>query len=156
MRRKDRELKDHSQLLAILDGAAVLHLGLWDGKEVYVVPLNFVRIDEALYVHSAFEGRKIDILKTNPQVCFEVTGDYEIEPRGGGAHCTTRYESVIGWGKSSVLTDQAQKHSVLCALNQKFGASTENIPDTVVQRTAIVKITMEKLTGKSNRSGKKQ
>jgi len=52
MRRKDRELRDHSQLLAILDGADVLHLGLWDGKEVYVVPLNFVRIDDVLYVQN--------------------------------------------------------------------------------------------------------
>ncbi len=62
MRRKDRELVELSALYEILDKSDVLHLGLWDGHEVYVVPVNYVRIGDALYFHSALEGRKVDVL----------------------------------------------------------------------------------------------
>ena len=53
MRRSDRELTDRVEIDGILDLAAELRLGLWDGQEVYVVPLNFVRIGDALFFHSA-------------------------------------------------------------------------------------------------------
>ena len=49
MRRSDRELTDRVEIDGILDLAAELRLGLWDGQEVYVVPLNFVRIGDALF-----------------------------------------------------------------------------------------------------------
>ncbi|MFQ3546887.1 MAG: pyridoxamine 5'-phosphate oxidase family protein [Termitinemataceae bacterium] len=139
-------------MYTILDQAAEMHLGLWDGSEVYVVPLNFVRIDTSIYFHSASEGRKISILKQYPKVCFEVTGAHEVEPDIGGAHCTTRYESVIGWGEARLITELGLKHTILCALNSKFGASTEHIPEKVIEQTTIVEILIERLTGKSNRS----
>jgi hypothetical protein len=56
MRRKDREITDKTAIYEILDRAEELHLGLWDGQEVYVVPLNFVRIGDELFFHSARGG----------------------------------------------------------------------------------------------------
>lgn len=151
MRRKDREITDKTAIYEILDRAEELHLGLWDGQEVYVVPLNFVRIGDELFFHSARGGRKLEIMKQNPRVCFEVTGTHHIEPGAKGADCTTLYESVIGWGTGSLITEDDAKYEVLRALNRKFGAPTEDLPQAVVQKTAIVQIRMEKLTGKANR-----
>lgn len=151
MRRKDREILDRRKMEVILDTTPVMHLGLWDGKEVYVAPLNFVRIGEALYFHSAQEGRKIDILSSNPRVCFEVTGEHWIEPGLHGADCTTRYQSVIGWGIAKIVEDIDIKRDVLVSLNKKFAAPAEGLPEDVVRRTAIIKIEIERMTGKSNR-----
>lgn len=151
MRRKDREITDKTAIYEILDRAEELHLGLWDGQEVYVVPLNFVRIGDELFFHSARGGRKLEIMKQNPRVCFEVTGAHHIEPGAKGADCTTLYESVIGWGTGSLITEDDATYEVLRALNRKFGAPTEDLPQAVVQKTAIVQIRMEKLTGKANR-----
>ncbi|WP_304223039.1 pyridoxamine 5'-phosphate oxidase family protein [Gracilinema caldarium] len=151
MRRTDREILDRRKMEVILDTTPVMHLGLWDGKEVYVVPLNFVRIGASLYFHSALEGRKIDILGSNPRVCFEVTGEHHIERGSGGADCTTRYESVIGWGTAQVVGDFNEKNAILCELNKKFGSVADKLPEHVVDKTAVIKIKIDEMTGKSNK-----
>jgi nitroimidazol reductase NimA-like FMN-containing flavoprotein (pyridoxamine 5'-phosphate oxidase superfamily) len=102
-------------LLAILDKNAIIRLGLWDGHEVYVVPLNFVRKDGTLYFHSAGTGRKLEILKSYPRVCFETEGPFSID------------------------------------LNRKHGAGEGPFPADLVRRTAVLRIDIERMTGKSNK-----
>jgi nitroimidazol reductase NimA-like FMN-containing flavoprotein (pyridoxamine 5'-phosphate oxidase superfamily) len=58
--------------------ATVCHLGLADGGEPYVVPVNFGYANDCLYFHSAQSGHKIDLLKRNPRVCFEIDTDLQI------------------------------------------------------------------------------
>ncbi len=152
MRRSDRECTDRVEIDGILDSASELRLGLWDGQEVYVVPLNFVRIDGALFFHSATQGRKIDILKKNPRVCFEVTGQRHIEAGKTGGDCTTRYESVIGWGSASFIETSAEKNRILSALNKKFSAPEGPFPENLLARTMVIQIRVDRLTAKVNRS----
>ena len=45
-------------------------LAFVDGDEPYVISMNFGYKDKALYLHSATEGRKIEIIKKNNKVCF--------------------------------------------------------------------------------------
>ena len=151
MRRTDRELTDGVEINDILERAAELRMGLWDGNEVYVVPLNFVKVGEFLFFHSALGGRKIDILKGNPRVCFEVSGKRRIEPGKTGGDCTTLYESVIGWGTASFVKSNAEKNEILSALNKKFDAPPGPYPENLLDRTAVVRISVDRLTGKANR-----
>ena len=151
MRRKDREITDHVALLAMLDKTAILRLGLWDGIEVYVVPLNFVRKDETLYFHSAGAGRKLEMLKSFPRVCFETEGPFSIDPGTGGGDCTTLYQSLIGWGTVTSVEDENEKVEALTALNRKFGAGTGPFPADLVSRTAVLRIDIERMTGKANK-----
>jgi nitroimidazol reductase NimA-like FMN-containing flavoprotein (pyridoxamine 5'-phosphate oxidase superfamily) len=68
MRRSEREIKDRAVIDAIIRQCLVCRLGLSDGEEPYIVPLCFGYDGEALYVHSASDGRKIDILRKNSRV----------------------------------------------------------------------------------------
>lgn len=151
MRRKERELTDRSALDAILDSASTLRLGMIDGEEPYVVPLTFVRAGDALLFHSAREGRKLEILRKRPRVCFEAEGDSRIDPGATGGDCTTVYESVIGWGEARFVEDREEKQAALSALNRKFGAAEGPFPSALVDRTAVVRIDVERMTGKANR-----
>jgi nitroimidazol reductase NimA-like FMN-containing flavoprotein (pyridoxamine 5'-phosphate oxidase superfamily) len=151
MRRADREITDRAAQDAILDAAAELRLGLWDGEEPYIVPLNFVREGAALFFHSAREGRKIDILHERPRVCFEVEGESRIEVGSTPCDCTTRYTSVIGWGTASFLESADDKSAALAALNRKFGAAAETFPEAMLERVAVVRIDIDRMTGKTNR-----
>ena len=151
MRRKEREITDHAALLDLLDKAAIIRLGLWDGKEVYVVPLNFVRKDETLFFHSAGTGRKLEILKSFPRVCFETEGPSSIDPGTSGGDCTTLYESLIGWGSVSSVEDENEKVEALISLNRKFGAGAGPFPADLVRRTAVLRIDIERMTGKANK-----
>ena len=70
MRRKDREVTDLGAIGRIIGDCKVLRLGMVDGRRPYVVPMNFgfdLRDGVLeLYCHSALEGRKIEILRRNP------------------------------------------------------------------------------------------
>ncbi len=72
MRRSDREITDEKKIAEILDTAKILHLGMVDGGRPYVLPLHYGYefADGALvfYMHGAKEGRKLEVLRTNPAV----------------------------------------------------------------------------------------
>jgi nitroimidazol reductase NimA-like FMN-containing flavoprotein (pyridoxamine 5'-phosphate oxidase superfamily) len=109
MRRAEREIKDRSTIEEILRRATVCRLAVCDGNVPYVVPLSFGYRDNRLYFHSAPEGRKMETIKANPHVCFEVDVDHEIVPGEIPCGWTVRYRSVIGFGKARLLEDVAQK-----------------------------------------------
>jgi hypothetical protein len=71
MRRKDKAVSDASGINAIIEISMVCRLGLVDGDKPYIVPLSFGYQDHTLYFHGALKGRKIDLLKENPNVCVE-------------------------------------------------------------------------------------
>lgn len=151
MRRKDREIADKSEQYAILDDAPVMHLGLVDGDEPYVVPLNFVRIEDALYFHCAKEGRKLDLIRAGSKACFEVTGKAKLQVGAHACDCSTLYESVVGWGSVAMLGSDEEKSAALAALNRKFGAPEGPFPAAMLDAVEVVRIRIERLTGKAKR-----
>ena len=71
MRRKEREIVNQQDIEAIIRQSLVCRLAMTDGNSPYVVPLCFGYRDQTLYFHGAGQGKKLDILKKNSQVCFE-------------------------------------------------------------------------------------
>ncbi len=63
MRRSDREIQSKVVIEEILKEGFVCHLGLVDGDQPYVVPLNYAYKDGFVYVHSASSGRKLDLIR---------------------------------------------------------------------------------------------
>ncbi|WP_317063690.1 pyridoxamine 5'-phosphate oxidase family protein [Methanoculleus caldifontis] len=98
MRRKDKEITDPALLSAVLREAFVCRLGLVDGDRPYVVPMNFAHSGGCLYLHSAGEGRKIEILGRNNRVCFEAETGVELVRAEKACDFGARYLSVIGAG----------------------------------------------------------
>ena len=83
--RREREVTDLNEIKAILDKCMIVHLGLVDGDEPYVVPLNYgYTMDNGkltLYMHGARTGYKLDLMRANPKVFFEM--DCDVEPFEG-------------------------------------------------------------------------
>ncbi|MDR2759002.1 MAG: pyridoxamine 5'-phosphate oxidase family protein, partial [Spirochaetaceae bacterium] len=103
MRRKDREITDIEELRGIISRCKVCRLAMAENNRPYVVPLNFgyeyQNGELILYFHGAQEGEKIDMLKKNPQVCFEMDGGHRLV-EGREAHdYSFAYESIIGFGE---------------------------------------------------------
>ena len=100
MTRREREVTDINEIIRILDTAKVLHLGLVDGDEPYVVPMNYGYTMQdgklTVYLHGARRGRKLDLIRANPKVFFEL--DCGITPFEGDIACRygITYESVMG------------------------------------------------------------
>ncbi len=107
----------------VLRETIVGRLGLSYDDEIYVLPINHCYIRGRLLFHCAFEGRKLDMINSNPNVCFEV--DRWMKPpkaRGGRYHeiCDADYESVICWGRAREVTDLDKRVKVLNAYQRHY------------------------------------
>jgi uncharacterized protein len=129
MRRQDKEIRDPAVLRQILESAVVCRLAMCDGDRPYVVPISFVLEGESLLLHCAEHGRKLDVLRRNPHVCFEVDEAVEVVAHKEACNVGMRFLSVIGTGRVAWVEGAAEK-----------------------ARVVVLRVEIERLTGK--RSGR--
>lgn len=153
MRRKDREITDIAEIKNIIDGCKVCHLAMSDGDTPYVVPMNFgyelEKESLTLYFHCAFEGRKLDILKKNPCVCFEMCREDErvfSEKNLCGSGCY--YASVIGNGRAAAVTDTEEKKKALSLLMRHVLDAEAVFTKEQADSVCVIKITVLDVTAK--------
>jgi nitroimidazol reductase NimA-like FMN-containing flavoprotein (pyridoxamine 5'-phosphate oxidase superfamily) len=149
MRRKDQEVTDQRIIHELLSTAEICRLAMVDGEEPYIVPLNYGYRDNALYAHSAAAGRKIDVLKRNNRVCFEIESDSVIVRHKEPCHWGTKARSIIGCGQVEILTSYEQKKRALDIILAHYGKAGPNEYDEQqVQAMVILRIVIESLTCK--------
>lgn len=152
MRRKAQEIKDKKILEKILQSCDVLRLAMVDGDNPYIVPLNYGYKNNCLYVHGAKVGKKIDLLKINNKVAFEVEDKAEIVKGINACDWTTNYRSVVGQGEVDLIDDYDEKISALNIIMHHFGAPLENeFHPKHVENTLILKIKITEMTGKHSK-----
>ncbi|WP_332448991.1 pyridoxamine 5'-phosphate oxidase family protein [Methanoculleus sp.] len=151
MRRKEKEITDPALLSAVLREVFVCRIGLADGDEPYVVPVNFVYAERSLYLHSACEGRKIDILARNNRVCFEAETGVELVRAERACDFSMRYISVIGTGTASFVTNPGEKSRVLDRFMEKYaGGGDWSYPGAALRGVVVIRVDVETLTGESS------
>jgi hypothetical protein len=147
LRRKDREITDRTRIEDVMRKATVVHLGMVDGDEAYVVPVNFGYEENCLYFHSAAKGHKIDLLKKNNRVCFEIDGDVKIES-SEKSRCNVKYRSVIGRGTAHILEDQDEKIRGIKTIMRQCDGSEFEFPQDSLKSVLVFRIDIENLSGK--------
>jgi uncharacterized protein len=148
MRRKDREIVDRAGMEAILAEAPVCRVAMADGGEPYVVPVCFCYRDNAIWFHSAHEGKKIAMIKKNPRCCVEV--DICDGPIPDQKPCSWefRYKSVICTGTAEIVEDFGEKRRALNSLMQRYGGEEYPFTEKDLDRVCVVKIPVTGMTGK--------
>ena len=121
----------------------------------YVVPLNYGYADGALYFHSAPEGRKVDILKKNSEVCFTVVSDYELVRGEKACSWTAEYRSVIGTGKARILTEPEEKERGLAVFMGQYSGEDYDFSDIPLNNLIVIRVDIETLMGKSSDTGRR-
>jgi len=154
MRRQDRAISDRAEIDAILRRETVCRVAFAVGSQPYMVPLSYGYSPErhALYFHTAREGKKIDCIRTNPTVCFEVEGPAVVKP-GTGDACTwgLQFESVIGYGTLVELISDADRAEALGVLMKQQSGTTRKdwtYNERVLSSTCVWRLTIERVTGK--------
>ena len=148
MRRKEKEITDMAAISDIIDQASVCRLGMIDGDRPYVVPLCFGRQKNVLYFHGARKGLKIDLIKANPNVCFEF--DILAETLADDAACnwSMAYKSVVGFGKATLVENRQQKQDALAVIMAQYSDKVFDFPSNKVDATAVIKVEIECASGK--------
>ena len=148
MRRKDREITDLAEMEAVLREAQVCRIALCDGNEPYVIPLCYAYADNAIWVHSAREGKKIDLIRKNPLCCVEVDNASSPIPADKPCKWEFRYRSVICTGMARVVVTSAEKNYGLNQIMQHYGAGAYDFTEADLERVCVIKIDITTMTGK--------
>lgn len=128
MRRADKEIKNSNLIESLLRKALVCRIALCDGNKPYIVPMNFAFKDNKLYLHSAKEGRKIDIIKNNNNICFELDVKTELLKSEKPCDWSMKYFSIVGSGKAHFLDGVEDKRKALNLMMNKYSKSLNEQP----------------------------
>jgi uncharacterized protein len=151
MRRKDKEITDKSVIHTILEDAMVCRLGLASRNQPYIVPMNFVFESDHLFLHSGLSGKKIDVMRENSSVCFEIESQVSLNKTDNACSTGMNYYSIIGYGDVSFIEDKVEKKRVLNLIAFKYsGSSDAQFPDEVVEKTLIIRIDIKEMSGKAS------
>ena len=152
MTKRERQITDEKQIMAILDAGKVLHLGLAVDNEPYVVPMNYGYVLEdgklTLYLHSALQGKKLDMMRTNPRVFFEI--DCDLMPFEGKVACQYGlvYSSVMGRGTARIIEDVEEKKQAMSLLMKTQTGKDFTFVDRLVSIVAVIRIDVAEYTAK--------
>ena len=150
--KRKRQTTDEKQILDILDTGKVLHLGLAVNNEPYVVPMNYGYTMEdgklTLYLHSAVQGRKLDMMRANPKVFFDI--DCDLIPFEGRVPCQYGlvYSSVMGRGTARIIEDVEEKKQAMSQLMKTQTGKDFTFEDRLVSIVAVIRIDVEEYTAK--------
>jgi nitroimidazol reductase NimA-like FMN-containing flavoprotein (pyridoxamine 5'-phosphate oxidase superfamily) len=153
LRRKDREVKDKKAIESIIKRATVCRIALSENNLPYVVPVSFGYKDNCLYFHSAPEGRKIDTIKQNNNVCFELDVDCEfVKKSEQPCSWCMKYRSVIGFGKAFLVQGTEQKRKALDIIVGHYSGSPYQYPypEDMISNIAVVKVEVDSVTAKKS------
>lgn len=148
MRRQEREVKDSLVLEDIIKKSMVCRVAFHGDEFPYVLPMNFGYKDNALYFHCAKEGKKIDLIRQNNKVAFEITQDSKLVTGEASCQWTTEYRSVFGTGIVEILTDNEEKIKGLDVLMQHHGKMDNSYVPKLLDRLTVLKLNISSWSGK--------
>jgi nitroimidazol reductase NimA-like FMN-containing flavoprotein (pyridoxamine 5'-phosphate oxidase superfamily) len=152
MTKRERQITDEAQIMDILDKGKVLHLGLAVDNEPYVVPMNYGYTHEdgklVIYLHSAVRGKKLDMIRANPKVFFEI--DCDLVPFESELPCQygLAYSSVMGKGIARIVDDVEEKKKAMSILMKTQTGKDFTFEDRLVSIVAVIRIDVEAYTAK--------
>ncbi len=152
MRRRDREVTEFEELVAIMEECDVCRICMNDGDGYpYIIPLNFgMTVREgrvALYFHSAAEGLKLKRMERDPRVSFEMDCAHELLTEEDTGNCTMNYKSVIGQGRIEFLAEE-EKEAALNVLMAHYHREDFSYNRAVMPQTMVYRLVVERMTGK--------
>mgnify|MGYP000382568253 FL=1 len=122
-----------------------------------IIPMNFVFINDVVYMHSHIKGEKLENIKRNQKVGFEVDKSLEFLPSyfsdpTDASLADTLYISVVIKGNASIVLDKEEKTTALNGLMKKYqpeGGYEPIKPEMdVLDEVVVIKIVPESLRGK--------
>ena len=151
MRRKEKEIVGKAKVIKKFNEAQVCRIAFNDSPFPYIIPVHFVYIKDCFYFHSAEEGRKIELIKKDGQICFETDKVYKILSNEKACNWSTKYESIIGTGRAVVVEDLEEKRKALSHLMNKYSEKIDwEIPKEVIKCLSVIRVNILSITGKSS------
>jgi uncharacterized protein len=153
MRRADRQVRGREGLAAILEAADACRLAFAAGGEPYIVTLSYGYEWEGelpvLYFHCAREGRKLEAMRANPRVCFELDTGHELSSGPKPCDWGMNFASVVGYGTLAEVGDEAERKAGMDRIMRHYGWKGEaSYPEAALRATMLLSLRVTELCGK--------
>jgi len=122
-----------------------------------IIPMNFVFLNDAIYIHSHVKGEKLNNISRNNKVGFEADRELEFLPSyfedpHDASLADTLYISVVIKGIASFVTDREEKTLALNGLMEKYQPEGQYDPIKsdmrVLDAVTVIKIIPQTIHGK--------
>jgi len=151
MRKVNQEITDKVIIEEILKNSKICRIGISDNGLPYILPFNYGYKDNQIFIHCSLTGKKIDLLRENPIVCFEIEHTADIIKNDKACKWTTAYRSIVGYGKVEILDDFIQKQKGLEIIMAHYGVlGPIEFEPKLVESVLILKLTIDSLTAKQS------
>ncbi len=151
MRRKEREVTDFEEMIAIMGKCDVCRLALNNDGYPYILPLNFgMKAEDGsveLYFHGASEGMKYELIQKDNRAGFEMDCGHVLHLSENNCSCTMDYESIVGRGHIEMVPDE-EKYDALQILMQHYREGNFPFNHAAVSKTRMFRLIVEQMTGK--------
>src|SRR5918998_3595241 len=152
------EIQSKDKIIQFLNSQPVGRIASLDSNGYpQIIPMNFVYHDGVIYMHSHPFGEKLDNIRRNPNVGFEVDQhicflpSYYFHP-SDASQTDTLYISVVIKGNASIVEDNKEKASALNALMKKYQKEgryqTLHPYMSSVNEVTVIKIVPKEMRGK--------
>ena len=146
-------MKSENEIIQyVLKNAKVTRIAMSLDNNPYIVPMNFGFDGNNLYLHTGEFGKKIDILKKNDKVCFEMDINHELVESSEACKWSMRFLSIIGYGKAIFLDEISQKIKALGLIMQQYSNTDNwNFNEEDINKVNIIKINIESISGREKK-----
>ena len=154
MRRKDREIIHIEDKIKIISECKVCRLGLSQNNQPYIIPLNYGYSFDGhnliLYFHSANEGKKLDIIRSNHNACFEIDCHHKLIEAERACNYGYMFKSITGFGKIIFMETEDEKNNGLNQIMKHQTGKEEryNFDNDALKNVTVYKLLVEEFTGK--------
>ena len=152
------KINSKEKIIEFLNSEHVGRIASLDASQYpQIIPMNFAFVNDAIYMHSHTKGEKLDNVRRNQKVGFEVDRELEFLPSyfedpKNASLADTLYISVVIKGIASIVEDRQEKTLALNSLMKKYqpeGGYEPLEPDmSVIDEVAIIKVVPQIMTGK--------
>lgn len=148
-----KEITDIDQIMAIMEKCDSLSLALFDAEYPYIVPMNFGVKHEAdtieLYFHCASAGKKLELIKQNNHVAFEMSCSRKLVAGDAACEYSMEYESVCGAGRAYLLDDEAKLAALKHIMQHYTGKYEHEFKTSAVGAVTVFKVVVDELHSKA-------
>ncbi|MCK4661633.1 MAG: pyridoxamine 5'-phosphate oxidase family protein [Bacteroidales bacterium] len=146
-----RKIIKQSDIDYVIRKCKVCYMSMVDlENKPYVLPFNFGYKDDYIYLHSDREGKKIDILKKNPDVCISFSTDYELYFQNEKVACSygMKYKSVLVYGKVEFIDEYDKKVEVMNVIMSNYSDKNFKFSEPSVKNVKTFRVKLEEVTAK--------
>jgi uncharacterized protein len=148
----DRGKYDRETVCSILDEGFVCHVGFVVDGQPFVIPTNYARVDETLYLHGSSASRMLRTISDGVQVCVTVTLVDGLVLARSAFHHSVNYRSVVMLGQAVPVESAAEKLSALEAFtNHVVPGRWKDIrqpTESELKATAVLALPLEEVSAK--------